>query len=406
MMFIKYKPNLETLILFFLMLAVAFQRLPISGGNHLYVLSVILFIYWCYKNKVNVINRLKERGAKAVMTAYALFTLCFVPSIICSDSISYSFQDYFNYFVGPFFPFVIIMVVVNDKIKMERLWICNLLFICADAGLALYQFLILHISNGYGFGNQYLSLSGYLACFIPVALVWALDKDFSKLLRYCAAVVVVIMLICAFVASRSRALWCILIALVPFILLCYRNNLLKHKAVLVASLVGVLLVGGFFFSSEKNMQRLKSFSNTTTNGSNLERLWMWHSAHLMMKDFPVTGVGVGNYTHYYQKVYETKGIGHKGYGHPHSSYLLVGAEAGLPGFLAIVISTLAILFTNLRKWLSTKDVYAYLLFVNWLGFSIFGLIEPLIIYQQHTMLMGYFSGCFLVCRYLRNIEKE
>lgn len=403
-MSIKYNIELESTILFILMLAVAFQRLPIPGANHLYVISIVLFLYWCYKNKVNAFKCVKERVGKVLIIYYISFCLCFIPSILCSDMIGHSLQEFLKYFFVALLPFVMTVVLVKNKKFVEKLFLGIILIACVDASIALYQALVMHIEAAPGISGHYLKLAGYLACMIPMVVAVTMDRSFSKYFRCFCGIAAIILLACGFIASRSRALWCILLIVVPLVFLCHGRKLFKYKTICIVGMLGICLVGGFFLTSEKNLTRLKSSTNVTTNGSNLDRLRMWHAVSLMVKDYPLTGVGIGNYKRAFQCNYMTPNM-HL-YDHPHSSYMLLGAEGGVPGFIAIVGAVLAVLFTCFKKWFNTKNVYYFMLFVGWLGFSIFSIIEPIVMYEIIMMPMMFLSGCYLVCIYLDNQREE
>lgn len=163
--------------------------------------------------------------------------------------------------------------------------------------------------------------------------------------------------------------------------------------------------GRIFLGSEKNLKRLESVTNTTTNGSNVSRIYMWKSCLKMMEDYPIGGVGLGNYKRYYDNYYEMAAVPKKGYGHPHNSYLHLGAQAGLPGLLAIVIATGALIYSGLIKRWKKGSVYHYLLAVSWLGFALFGIVEPIIDSTVHVKFISLLSGIFCAGLYFDGLGK-
>ena len=396
--------NLESVILVLLMLGVGLQRLPWAVANSIYGISVALFLFWCFVKRHTLKELLKSN--LWIIKAYSLFLMCFFPAVLLSDSIGGSANSFWKMFIVRSLPFLMVMLLTKNERIIEVLLACLMLIESVDAAVALYQAFSTKVYTAAGFGSHYLHLAGHLACFIPVVLVISLDECFSSKLRAFAGVVCLILIACAFAGSKSRALWLIMLTILPLILFHYRNKVFQYKSCFMVVFVSLILAGGFFLSSERNLQRLMSATNTTTNGSNIERLYMWRAATNIILDYPVCGVGLGNYDRIYNNSYELAAIPTKGYHHPHNSYLFLGAEAGLLGLLAIIVSTLAILYTSFVQWYKSGCVYYYLIGVSWLGFSIFGMIEPIVSFRAHVMLMMFLSGLFYVGIKLKKQEKE
>lgn len=397
--------NLDKIILYSSLLGVGVLRISVAVGNIFFAISLLCFIYWCYTEKINPWQQLKERVGIKLLTAYGVFLVCFLPSVLFSDVILESFKQLLEMFVFRVMPFVIVVVTANGKESLEKLLIGLMVIEIADCATALYQTFALNIYNAYGFGFHYLNLAGLLACVVPVVAVITLDRSFPQKVRKVATLACIVTLACAFVGSKSRALWLIMFIVMPLIALNYRKVIFEHKGFLAGLLVSVLVAGGFFLSSERNIERLSSVTNTTSNASNVARIYMWKSCLKMMEDYPVGGVGLGNYKRYYDDYYEMAAVPTKGYAHPHNSYLHLGAQAGVPGLAAIIIATLAIFYTSFRKWFQEGCVYYYMLAVCWLGFALFGIVEPIIDSTVHAKLISLLGGIFCAGVYWDGKEK-
>lgn len=397
--------NLENIILYASLLGVCLLRISVAGGNVFFGIALLGFIFWCFNKKVNPYNLLQERLGKKVLLSYGLFLTCFIPSVLLSDTHVDSFKQILEMFVFRVVPFVIVVVTVSSKDILEKLLMGILVIEIVDCCVALYQSFVLNVYHAYGFSFHYLNLAGLLAFVLPIVTVMALDSSFSPSARRLASVAFIVMAVCAIAGNKSRALWLIVFTVIPFIAICYRRVLWKHKSVLIVALISLSLAAGFFISSEKNMKRLESVTNTTTNGSNVSRIYMWKSCLKMMEDYPVGGVGLGNYKRYYDNYYEMAAVPKKGYGHPHNSYLHLGAQAGLPGFLAIVIATGLIIYSSLKNNVKKENVYYYLLAVSWLGFGMFGVVEPIIDSTVHVKFISLLSGIFCAGLYLDGLGK-
>lgn len=160
------------------------------------------------------------------------------------------------------------------------------------------------------------------------------------------------------VFSFTRASWLsLVVAFGVFLLLIAR---VQFKTVVTAgvSLLALFLIFQHVIFSElaRNKQdsdddiasHLQSFSNVSTDPSNLERLNRWSCVYRMFMDKPIMGFGPGTYTYeygVYQLPYEMSIIStHAGdLGNVHSEYLRPFAESGLIGgllWIALVLATM------------------------------------------------------------------
>lgn len=158
--------------------------------------------------------------------------------------------------------------------------------------------------------------------------------------------------------SFTRASWLSLaIAFVVFLLLLAKVKFKTVMTVAVSFLAVFLLFQNVIFSElARNKQdsdddigsHLQSFSNVSTDPSNLERLNRWSCVYRMFQDKPVMGFGPGTYTYEYgpyQLPHEMTIISTNSgdLGNVHSEYLRPFAECGLLGgllWIALVLATL------------------------------------------------------------------
>ena len=158
--------------------------------------------------------------------------------------------------------------------------------------------------------------------------------------------------------SFTRASWLSLaIAFVVFLLLLAKIKFKTVMTVAVSLLAIFLLFQNVIFSElARNKQdsdddigsHLQSFSNVSTDPSNLERLNRWSCVYRMLQDKPVVGFGPGTYTYEYgayQLPHEMTIISTTSgdLGNVHSEYLRPFAESGLLGgllWIALVLATL------------------------------------------------------------------
>ncbi|MBO4260317.1 O-antigen ligase family protein [Streptomyces griseorubiginosus] len=135
---------------------------------------------------------------------------------------------------------------------------------------------------------------------------------------------------------------------------------LKVTAVAVAA--GVILVGGFGVGSAMLQERIDSITRVTDapDQSVTDRYTMWAAAVGMWREQPLTGVGLKGFPDHrdsHASLALSSGSDTEGAGaaylkqpllSPHNMYLLVLAEQGLVGALALVGGWLALLVCGLR----------------------------------------------------------
>ncbi|MFF1718795.1 O-antigen ligase family protein [Streptomyces sviceus] len=130
----------------------------------------------------------------------------------------------------------------------------------------------------------------------------------------------------------------------------------------VVAAVGVVLVGGFGVGSAQLQERISSITQVTDapDQSVTDRYTMWAAAVGMWREQPLTGVGLKGFPEQrdgHASLALSAGSDTEGAGaafrrqpllSPHNMYLLVLAEQGLVGLLALAGSWLALLVCGLR----------------------------------------------------------
>lgn len=155
---------------------------------------------------------------------------------------------------------------------------------------------------------------------------------------------------------------------------------------------------------EEDMEEEEKKEDATTNRAVVSRTTLWKTGWVMLKDNPLTGVGMGNYLDNY-KEYVTKypelDIGHDAYS-VHNSYLKVGAETGFPGLISFlliyVIYFLYIIKAYLKQNLLGK-VLAIGLFVGSVTFMVQNLSNNLMFIPQLNTIFWLVSGLVLAFLY-------
>ncbi|MCB0733195.1 MAG: O-antigen ligase family protein [Flavobacteriales bacterium] len=233
---------------------------------------------------------------------------------------------------------------------------------------------------------------------IPVMMVFALFGLKSNFNGFAVsmATFVFIFVTLGVIFSFTRASWLsLVVAIGVFFLLMFK---VQFRSIVMIGLVGIgavlLFQNTILMELGRNKQdsdddieeHLQSFSNVSTDPSNLERLNRWSSASRMFQDKPIVGFGPGTYTFEYgpyQLSSEMTIISTNAgdLGNVHSEYLRPFAESGVLGgllFLALVIITL-------------REGFAlfYAADSNHIRILVLGCLLGLITYFAHGLLNNY-----------------
>ncbi|SER85258.1 O-antigen ligase [Streptomyces sp. yr375] len=167
--------------------------------------------------------------------------------------------------------------------------------------------------------------------------------------------------------SFSRGAW-IATALTCAIQLALAGLRRALKVAAVAVTAGVILVGGFGVGSAMIQDRVSSITQVTDapDQSVTDRYTMWAAALGMWREQPLTGVGLKGFPEHrdaHASLALSSGSDTEGAGSafvrqpllsPHNMYLLVLAEQGLIGLLALAGCWLALLACGLRGWFRAR----------------------------------------------------
>ncbi|MFC8436293.1 O-antigen ligase family protein [Streptomyces sp. NPDC057253] len=167
--------------------------------------------------------------------------------------------------------------------------------------------------------------------------------------------------------SFSRGAWiATVVTIVVQLLLAGLRRALRVGAVVAA--LGVILVGGFGVGSAMLQERVDSITQVTDapDQSVTDRYTMWAAAVGMWREHPLVGVGLKGFPEHrdaHASLALSAGSDTEGAGtgfvrqpllSPHNMYLLILAEQGLIGLLALAGGWLALLVCGLRRLLRVR----------------------------------------------------
>lgn len=266
------------------------------------------------------------------------------------------------------------------------------------------------ISINLGFINatfkDALSFGAFLGMIIPLSL--GVCFAFKGLIRLFSFFIMLFSLYMMLFSGSKSALLSIVISIILFLIfsLIIIVNLMRTKSItpkkinwatfLIFLLVITTFLGGLKFKNYLN----RELAASQTLGRVKSPFWredigavfhgradtLWKMAIPMIKDYPLSGVGIGGYiieSSNYSKLYSTD------IGTPESAenYILqVGSELGLVGFILVLWILWEIIKQARRSYLKipATDNYKFVL----IG-AIAGIVSFLLIIQTHTFIGSY-----------------
>lgn len=238
------------------------------------------------------------------------------------------------------------------------------------------------------FGNPNV-LAEYLLMLIPfaAALFFTAKKPQAKLFYLVTACILALCLLLTF--SRGGLLG-LLVAAVFFILLKDRKLIIL---LLIAALIGAAAMPDVF------LQRFSSIGDPQDT-STAYRLTVWKETLGMVKDYPLTGVGLGYQA--FQKMYPYYMLDRtKRPFHSHNAYLQITAEMGIIGLLAFLWLLAGIFKRGMKALGTSRDKFlshtVMAALSALLGILTQGIAEVIIYMPKITMLFWLTAALVFLC---------
>jgi O-antigen ligase len=210
--------------------------------------------------------------------------------------------------------------------------------------------------RAHGMFGQPNPFAGYLGTIFPIALAMVLISHPGRF-RW-IAVFGFLMTGLGIVLSLSRGSWLGLLVSLGIMALVWSARARKLVVPLVASFALVVAMAMLGLLPATISSRITSVTDnfgifdvrdvppTSENFAVVERMAHWQVGWYILRDYPFLGVGPGNYPTAYERYYIPPW--REALGHAHNYYLNMGAEAGIPGMLALLLM-LGMAFRGLKR---------------------------------------------------------
>lgn len=365
--------NSEMVLTVLISLMICTTRSSMALGNLIYSLIILMTLVTCWyrRHEISVPQSIRQYG-----WAYVGMLLCVLPSALISTDIAVTTKYFFNIWVWKVLVIVSILLFIKSSRKLYAILSVFFIYMGIDALSAFTQYLL-----GYNLGpggraggvinGSVMGLAMLLTLAFPLALIAAYDKRFPSYVRKSAVFSLFGMLLGMW-GNQSRGSW--LFNGINGILITLRYSFVNIRYMLVL-LVAVVGIGYAFTSNPAYMARFESTFNTTTNGSNLGRIYVWEADKQMIMDHPVTGVGPGlwqkTYREHYKLKQETQDLGHS-----HNNLLQIASESGILGLIGFLGFSFFIFCKSLIHYVKSRNPYDLSIMVGFISYLfLFGSID-------------------------------
>jgi O-antigen ligase len=261
--------------------------------------------------------------------------------------------------------------------------------------------------RAHGMFGQPNPFAGYLGSILPIALAMSLVAS-PGYFRY-VALFAVTCTSAGVALSLSRGAWLGLILAIAAMAVAWgpRSRRLVTPTAAALLLVGLLGVVGALPPALAD--RVTSITNnfgifdarevrpTAENFAVVERMAHWQAGWEMFLDYPIFGVGPGNYPAVYDR-YAIPGW-RESLGHAHNYYINMAAEAGLVGLIALLLLSALAYRATVRQIRRATEPFRRALAIGLLGslvlLSVHNMFDNLLVHGvgiQIGMLLGLIGG--------------
>lgn len=251
------------------------------------------------------------------------FLLCFLVSALLStlysSNVDISLPIYISYVFGACVLYCAFRSAQSEKYRRfnELLMFLFIAYSVVIAGVLLYQHFILHISRPRSIVGWPNIAARYLELSIPILISLCFYRGISPRCKLIICIGLSIMLGGLFV-TYTRGAW-IAVGIAIFCLFVINK---KYKLLSILALVIPIL----FFKDKMGLQRLTSIAELK-HPDNIERINGWISSINIIADYPLTGIGFGNFRTVYINYMLPQA--QEKLAHAHNIFLILGTECGL-----------------------------------------------------------------------------
>lgn len=228
---------------------------------------------------------------------------------------------------------------------------------------------------------------------LPAMVAVFFYTGLSKFKRLAVAICIIASL-AGLICSNTRGAWLVLLPLVFFMFMYYMPDWKKR---LLFSLSCIIIGGALLFSFSSVMHRANTIVHGGQENSVTERFRMWHSAYNMGMDYPIFGVGKGNYAELYQTKYISPKATEPTQRHAHNTFIQTFAEMGMIGELAYLSMIVFLVMLGIKNY---KNNFGMAFLGATLGLLLYSLTDYTLAVYSAMRLYWLLSGICIAGIYI------
>ena len=212
---------------------------------------------------------------------------------------------------------------------------------------------------------------------IPVIIAGIWDKRFHKGLKIFAVISLLIVTFTLIITQSRGALAALVISAAGAIFYYGQNR--KRVFIAVLLLVATVFTAMSVYTPQtiNRLARIAQYEDVSRYGER-GRIYVWQGSWDMYKDYPIFGVGHGNFNQVYNEKYMPKEATEFGLPHAHNVILASLSETGIVGtigFLTLLVHQLR--FVSKQRFKRTGNIYPDMMFFAIVIMLIHGIVDTM-----------------------------
>lgn len=385
--------KLNSLVVFFLVFTC------ISGIGKFFGLAFIFLIIYLCKNKKSFIFKFKCILQYKLNLSFMLF---FILSILLASILSsnqYGIKESLHY-IERMLPFFFIIFLIDNTLSSEDK--CLLLSMCLGIFIGScnywYNYFILDLNRTNGLLGSVNILGGTIILILPFIIGLTYKLRHNVFYRIIGLITLGYLLITLLII-QSRGAFLGLGALVTvYIILLYKIRNITFKQFFFVIALEIVCASACYFY----------FYDLLHRGYDYVRPALWRVAWNIFQEYPITGIGLGNYSSKYvsdtfiSPLLMEKSI----WTHAHNIYLKFLSETGIIGFcgfIALIIFQMVTLWKNI--YYRNNNLYSISMFLAIVGMMVHGWFDVCFSARYYAMTYWLLWGIVLSNLYREKINQ-
>lgn len=404
----KFKEKYFNILTLLLTIGFCFDIKPMI--NTVFYGAIIALVIWSiHDGQIKKIGKnLIERTNKTAIVLMLFFSGMLFVSALFSMVPDQGIGVADNYFKRMFIPFLLAWLIGYNKEKFEKFVYYGAIVSCIIITCSVfYEKLFLHIARPTGVVYTDPNVTAaVLLLLLPIILL----LNYAKM-KWRIGIGLLATIALFLTGSRGTVI------AIPFIIFAlfvwkygfgitdFKTNKKQWQVFISLILIGMIFVC-IFAANDRRYKEIweyrNSFGNHYVGG---DRLFLWESSLEMIRDYPVTGVGLNNFNKVYRDGGYIKAEAREpNLPSPHNIFLHIWVEAGLLGFIPF---SCLIIYQLYYSWVKAKNDnnFALASFLIFLGMCISEMTNLQLTIKVYEQLYWFIWGCMCVITFNKSIKK-